>query len=132
MTDEVVSVTPADGLTRAALLMREHDIGALPVLEDSEPVGIVTDRDIVVRALADGADIPRLTVADVMSPVPVFCHADQDVSDAAAIMGDEQIRRLLVADRSGRLVGILSLGDIAEDVSEELAGQALGEISELR
>lgn len=132
MSRPVISATPATTLRDAAEKMRQHDIGALAVLDGSTPVGILTDRDMVLRALAGCSVSPDMPVSAVMSPDPASCFADQDVAEAAALMGDLQIRRLLVRDRSGNLVGILSLGDIAEDASEELAGQALGEIAETR
>lgn len=128
----VICVAPHDRISRAAALMRDHDIGALAVVERTRPVGIITDRDIVLRALTNLAVIREPRMGDLMSPDPVFCFADQTIVEAAAIMGDSQIRRLLVIDRSGHLSGILSVGDIAENASEELAGQALGEITETR
>lgn len=132
MSAPVIWVTPLCTVRQAAMLMRYHQIGALPVLEEGIPVGLVTDRDIVVRVLSGRGATGVATVGDAMTAGPVACFADQGVVDAAAIMGDLQIRRLLVVERSGELVGILSLGDIAEHASEELAGQALGEVREDR
>lgn len=132
MSRPVVTVTPADTIVRAADLMRRQTVGAMPVLDEGRLVGIVTDRDIVMRAVCDRHELRDLTVSDVMSPDPVSCRADQSVAEAAAIMGDRQVRRLLVLDEAGQLAGVLSVGDIAKDVSEELAGQALGEIVEWR
>lgn len=134
MSSPVISVTPDTTIRDAAELMRTHGVGALPVLEDGTPIGIVTDRDIVIRALAArgfslGLDT---SVKDIITRNVITCFADHDVAEAAALMGEERVRRLLVIERSGAPVGILSLGDIAEHVSEELAGQALGEISEAR
>jgi len=128
----VISVVPQDRISWAAALMQDHDIGALAVLDGTRPVGVVTDRDLVVRALTVQDDTRDHTVGDLMSRDPVFCYVDQTIAEAAAIMGDAQIRRLLILDRSGKLAGILSVGDIAENASEELAGQALGEITETR
>lgn len=128
----VISVVPQDRISWAAALMQDHDIGALAVLDGTRPVGIVTDRDLVVRALTVQDDTRDHTVGDLMSRDPVFCYVDQTIAEAAAIMGDAQIRRLLILDRSEKLAGILSVGDIAENASEELAGQALGEITETR
>lgn len=132
MSDPVVSITPTDTIVTAADLMRRHAVGFLPVLEGSRLVGIVTDRDIVIRAISDRHDIGNRPVGDIMSAGPVTCRADQSVADAAALMGEEQVRRLLVLDESQHIVGVLSLDDIARDVSEELAGQVLGEIVEER
>lgn len=128
----VISVVPQDRISWAAALMQDHDIGALAVLDGTRPVGVVTDRDLVVRALTVQDDTRDHTVGDLMSRDPVFCYVDQTIAEAAAIMGDAQIRRLLILDRSEKLAGILSVGDIAENASEELAGQALGEITETR
>ncbi|MEI4235422.1 CBS domain-containing protein, partial [Roseovarius sp. D22-M7] len=131
--------------------MRLHGVGVLPVFDSTEfqqlvgltdeacveghtIVGMVTDRDIVTRGLTDlrsGFD-PDMEVAVIMSRGVVTCYEDQDVLEAVELMGERRIRRLLVLDMSDAPVGILSLGDIAEHVSEELAGHVLGEVSELR
>lgn len=132
MSRPVISVLPVTTVRRAAMLMRRHDIGALPVLVDDCLVGIVTDRDIVVRLLTNQPAAENHPVGDAMTRDPVTCYADQTIAEAAAVMGDEQIRRVPVVDRSHDLVGILSIGDIAENVSETLAGEALGEVSEER
>lgn len=132
MSRPVHSVRPRTTIREAAGLMRKYDVGVLAVEENGLPIGIVTDRDIVIRILPEWPDAGTRPVSDAMSLAPISCFADQDVSLAAVIMGDEQIRRLPVLSRSNRLVGILSIGDIAEDVSEELAGEALGEICEGR
>jgi len=132
MSHPVVSILPQDTLCEAAARMWRHDVGALPVLIGRSPVGMITDRDIVVRALSAAVDIGQRPVSAVMSANPIACFADQEVAEAAALMGDRQARRLLVMDRLGNLVGVLSIGDLAENVSEELAGQVLGEICEKR
>lgn len=134
MSSPVISATVATTIRDAARLMRRHGVGALPVFRDDKPVGIVTDRDIVMRTLAARgfARGPDTSVADIMARDVITCFADQDIAEAAALMGEKQVRRLLVIDRAGAPVGILSLGDIAEHASEELAGQTLGEISEVR
>jgi len=134
MSSPVISATPETTIRDAAELMRANGAGALPVLQDGRPVGIVTDRDIVIRALAArgfarGSDT---SIGDLITRNVITCFADQDASEAAAMMGEARVRRLLVIDRSDATVGILSVGDIAEHVSEELAGQALGEINEAR
>lgn len=132
MTRAVIGATPATTVREAAEMMRSHGIGALPVLDGPKLLGIVTDRDIVIRLLAHHDTAAQMPVSAAMSREPACCLADQDVTEAAARMGDLQIMRLLVVDRSEELVGILSVGDIAENASEELAGQALGEITEKR
>ncbi|MHA7828110.1 MAG: CBS domain-containing protein [Roseovarius sp.] len=134
MSSPVISATPETTIRDAAERMRAYRVGALPVLQYGRPIGIVTDRDIVIRALAvRNFDLGSGTsIRDIITHNVITCFADQDASEAAAVMGEERIRRLLVIDMSGAAVGILSVGDIAEHVSEELAGQALGEISEAR
>lgn len=132
MTIPAITGASDASIREIARLMRDHDIGLIPIVLDGSPVGVLTDRDIVTRILPV-ADVPaEITAARAMSDHPVTCHMDQDVAEAASIMGDNQVRRLLVVDHDDRLVGILSLGDIAENVSEGLAGQALGEVVELR
>ncbi len=134
MSAPVIGATPETTTREAAERMRAHGIGALPVFRNDWPVGIVTDRDIVIRVLAAPTCDPgsQTRVEDIMSPDVITCFEDQDVTEAAAVMGERQVRRLLVVDRSGTPVGMLSVGDIAEHVSEELAGQVLGEIREIR
>lgn len=132
MSEPVISITSEDAIIKAADLMRRHAIGILPVLESWCPVGVITDRDIVIRAVADPERTLDQPVRAVMSPDPISCQADQTIAEAAAVMGDEQVRRVLVLDRSEHLVGVLTVGDIAREVSEELAGQVLGEIVEFR
>lgn len=137
MSSPVISATDATDATtirEAAERMRDEDLGALPFFRNHEILGIVIDRDIVIRALgAVGFALgPDTSVARIMSRDALTCFDDDEVKEAAALMGEQRMRRLLVFDRSGATVGILSLGDIAEHVSEELAGQALGEISEAR
>lgn len=132
MSRPVFGVEPSSTIREAAALMRRHDVGALAVIDRGRPVGMVTDRDMVVAALADAGDAGARSVAEAMSPGPFACHDDQSIAEAAALMGDMQIERLLVLDRNGRLVGIVSVGDIAVKASEVLAGQAIGEICEDR
>jgi len=134
MSSPVISAAAETTIRDAAERMRRHGVGTLPVLQDQAPAGIVTDRDIVTRALGarGGALGPDTRVAAIMTRNVITCLPDGEVADAAALMGEEQLRRLLVVDRAGAALGLLSLGDIAEHVSEELAGQALGEISEAR
>lgn len=132
MSFPVIAAGTATTIHEAANRMRVHGVGALPVFSDRRPIGFVTDRDLVIRALATTGCSPQTPVTEIMSRGVLTCFEDQDVAEAAAIMGDNQIRRLLVIDRSGVPVGMLSLGDIAENVSEELAGQMLGEICEAR
>ena len=130
MRRPVTTVTPDTSVRAAAALMKELGIGVLPVCENGQPIGIVTDRDIVVRW------VPTITVdcaiASLMTRDVVTCRADQTVKHAAHLLADLQIRRLVVVDDLGKIAGMITLGDIANDTSEELAGQTLGEIVEQR
>lgn len=130
MSTPVYRTTLSAPISEAAAKMRKHDVGALVVMDGDEPAGIVTDRDIVVRVLAN--QFKDRPVSDAMSTRIFVCDALQDVAAVSGLMGDHQVRRLLVMDGQNNVVGIVSLADIAEHASEELAGQALGEISECR
>jgi CBS domain-containing protein len=129
MTRDVRLVKPDQPIREAAKLMAELDIGALPVEENDRLVGMITDRDIAVRAVAAGrgADTP---IRDVMSGEIKYCYEDQSVDEVTQNMGELRIRRLPVLNRDKRLVGILSLGDLAIDEgARDEAGEALGGIS---
>ena len=128
MTRGVRTARPDDTIISAAKLMAECDCGALPVEEQDRLVGMITDRDIVVRALAQGRADARIT--DVMSKDIKYCFEDEEVDAVAHNMADIQMRRLPVVDRNKRLVGILSLGDIARTEQWEASASALHGISE--
>ncbi|WP_099826949.1 CBS domain-containing protein [Oceaniglobus indicus] len=132
MRARVSVATPATSIHAVAALLKDRDIGMVPVMDNGRPVGVVTDRDLTIRLLTEtgwSADGP---VSRIMTPHVHSCGPDVDVVEAARLMGEYQVRRLVVCDSDGTLVGIVSLGDIARDASEELAGQALGEIVEYR
>ena len=121
MTREVQLLAPHDTLQEAARRMRDGNIGSLPVAEGDRLVGYVTDRDLVVRGLAQGFS-PDTHVHDVMTDQVLYCFEDEDVEDVAANMAQNQVRRLPVLSRDKRLVGIVALGDLAirgEDASAE-------------
>ena len=106
-------------------------VGSLPVCENDRLVGMLTDRDIVVRAIADGCDTKTTTAREIMTPDIVYCFEDQDVQEAARLMEQNQIRRLVVLNRDKRLVGIVSLGDLAVETGDEhLTGKTLEKVSE--
>lgn len=131
MTPGVEVIDSGSTLHEAAAKMKARDIGPLPVCDNGRLVGVLTDRDITVRATAEGEDPTVIRVRDVMTPEVVYCFEDDLVSEAARVMQEKQVRRLVVLDRDRRLVGIVSLGDLAvETGDEELAGQTLGEVSE--
>lgn len=132
MQTKVTTLAPDTSIRAAAALMEACDIGLLPVCQDGCTIGVVTDRDIVLRMMSrHGADSDG-PVSHVMSRPVVECAATDSVAHAAALMGDHQIRRLIVRGEDGKIAGIVSVGDIARDASETIAGEALGEIVELR
>ncbi|BAD75375.1 CBS domain-containing protein [Geobacillus thermoleovorans] len=129
MSTDVQYCTPLDNLYEAAVKMRDFNVGAIPIIDDGRLVGMITDRDIVVRGMAEKR--PGSTaVTEVMSRDLVTLSPDDSVQKAADMMARHQIRRLPVVE-NGRLVGIISLGDLATNrYSDERAGRALSEISE--
>ena len=132
MTAEVLTVPPDTSLMEAAQLMRDSDLGPLPVCDrDGRVMGVLTDRDITIRATALGKD-PRVTpVESVMTPEAVCCLETDDVTRAAELMQSAQLRRLLVVAADGRLAGIVSLGDLAlQESGDALIGQTLERVSE--
>ncbi|HEX8823085.1 MAG TPA: CBS domain-containing protein [Archangium sp.] len=131
MTPDAVAAHPGTTLMAAAEMMRLLNVGSLPIIEGERVVGIVTDRDIVVRGLALGLEPRGACVADVMTRNVVTCSVDEDVEDVARQMRDLQVRRLLVVDEQERLIGIVSLGDLAMEMEDQaLAGRVLEGISE--
>jgi len=129
MTAHARCVSPDNTLVEAAGLMRELDVGSLPVCEGDRLVGMITDRDMAIRAIAHGLDPNITVVADVMSPGVAHVSADQSVEQAARLMQERGIRRLPVLDRMQRLVGILSLGDMAVSSNPAFSGFTLREVS---
>jgi CBS domain-containing protein len=130
MSRQVAVATPSDTLQRAAKAMIELDCGALPVGENDRLVGVITDRDIAIRAVAEGLDPTTTTVREIMSDDVKYCFEDESVDHIADNMANEQIRRLPVVDRNKRLVGIVSLGDIATKGESAVGGDALRGISQ--
>lgn len=131
MTSEVKVIKPETSLQDAAGFMRELSIGALPVCDGQKLIGMLTDRDIVVRGVAQGLDAATATAAECMTAEITFCFDDEELETARGLMKDQQIRRLPVVDREKQLVGILSLGDLAIKTDEVLqAGETVREISE--
>jgi CBS domain-containing protein len=130
MTRDPACVAPDATLGEVATLMKQEDCGSIPVARDGKLVGIVTDRDIVVRGIAAGKDARTTKVSEVMSADPVCIGPDDDVREAERVMADRQIRRLPVVD-DGKLSGIVVLGQIARrERSEERVGETLESISQ--
>lgn len=129
MTRDVRMVRPDQTVREAAQLMAQMDIGALPVQDSDRLIGMITDRDIAVRGVAEGKS-GETRVRDVMTNEIKYCYEDQTVEEVTRNMGEQRIRRLPVMNRDKRLVGILSLGDLArEESSQDEAGEALCGIS---
>jgi CBS domain-containing protein len=129
MTKGVEVVRPDETLQEAARKMKSIDVGPLPVCDGDRLIGMITDRDIIVRATAEGRDPKTTPVKDAMTPNVVTVYEDQDIDEAAALMKERQIRRLAVLDRNKKLVGILSLGDLAEEAGAKTSGRVLESVS---
>lgn len=129
MTAHPRCIAPDNTLVEAAGLMRQLDVGALPICDRDRVVGMVTDRDIVLRGTAEGRDPNTATVSEVMSPGIVSIFADQSVEEATRVMESKQIRRLPVLNRTRRLVGMVSLGDVATSSNPAFSGTALRDVS---
>jgi len=129
MTSEVRVASPDQTIREAAQLMAELDAGALPVAENDRLVGMITDRDIAVRAVAEGlpADTP---ISEIMSHEVLYCFEDQALDDVARNMGQVQVRRLPVVNRDKRLVGIVSFADLARTEQPTTVGRAVSHVSE--
>jgi len=122
-------VAPNATLQQVASKMRDHDVGAIPVCEGGKPIGMVTDRDIAVRVLANGKDAAKLVAKDVMSRNVVFCRDTEDAEDAIRLMEVNQVRRLPVLNEAQKLVGMVSLGDISHALSQDLTGEVTKAVS---
>lgn len=129
MTPNPRTVSPNDSIQSAARVMRDEDTGVVPVVDNGKPVGVITDRDIVVRAVAEDREMNR-PVRDIVTTELVAVHPDMSVEEATELMSEHQVRRLPVIDND-RLVGIVSIGDIAvKEGKDGRVGDALQHISE--
>ena len=129
MTPNPTTVSPNDSIQSAARVMRDEDTGVVPVVDNGKPVGVITDRDIVVRAVAEDREMNR-PVRDIVTTELVAAHPDMSVQEATELMSEHQVRRLPVIDND-RLVGIVSIGDIAvKEGKDGRVGDALQHISE--
>jgi CBS domain-containing protein len=128
MSKDVISLYVEDTVEHAAMLMREHNIGSIPVRSEDKVVGIVTDRDIIMRCVAEGSDMKMQNVREIMTSNPVLGDVNINTDDAARIMSERQIRRLPIVSNN-ELVGMISLGDFAVEPNlHKEASEALSEI----
>jgi len=131
MTREIQHVRPDESAMDAAVKMRDLDIGSLPVYDGMRLHGMISDRDLAVRLVAENKDPRSTPVMNIMSPEVISCHEDDDVDEAALLMQRRLVRRLVVMDHQGRLKGIVSLGDVATQQSnEELVAETIEQVSE--
>jgi CBS domain-containing protein len=134
MTRDPASSVPGDSISRVAQVMKEQDVGSVPVVDSPESrklMGIVTDRDLVVKVLAGGRGIENATVRDAMTSNPASCRDTDDVERAVKLMADRQVRRMPIVDGEGRLVGIIAQADVATRVNRDhKTGELVEAISE--
>ena len=130
MTSNVEVIHPEDTLQTAAEKMRNRDIGFLPVCDGDRLIGVLSDRDLIIRALAEGLDSKTIIGRDLVTSPAIYCFDDQSVDEAARIMHDNQIRRLVILSHDKRMVGVISLGDLAMSADDKLTGDVLQSVSE--
>jgi CBS domain-containing protein len=129
MHSGVESHSPSTPIPTIAKTMKDKDIGAVPIMDKGRVVGIVTDRDIAVRALADGKDAAKLSAKDIMSKNVACCRATDTAQAAAQLMETRQVRRLPVLDRDSKIVGMVCLGDLAHAAPIALSGEVVKAVS---
>lgn len=130
MTSQVTCANPNTSLRELAKIMKQEDVGSVPVCDQQRLMGIVTDRDIVIRAVAQGQDVNSMKASEAMSTDVTMIGPDADIHEAADLMSKQQIRRLPVVEQ-GKIIGILALGDLAvEQIHVNEAGEALSDISQ--
>ena len=122
-------VGPQTSVTEIAKKMRELDVGSIPVGENDRLIGMVTDRDIICRGVANGRDVNNLTARDVMTKGIVYCRGGDSIDEALGLMESKQIRRLPVIDDNKRMIGMLSFGDISHAAPSKLAGELMAAVS---
>lgn len=130
MTKDVQTVTPDTALKEAAQIMKERDFGSVPVVEGRKPIGVITDRDIAIRGVAEGRDPSSTKVSDVMTKELVAVHETDDLQEAERLMHDRQLRRLPVLNEQGELVGYLAMAKVARTESPEQAGKVIQGVSQ--
>ena len=130
MTSEVEVIHPNDTLQTAARKMHDRDIGFLPVCDGDRLIGVLTDRDLITRGLAEGMESKAMLGRDLVTSPAIYCFDDQNVNEAAKLMHDNQIRRLVILSRDKRMVGVVSLGDLAMNIDDKKSGDVLQSVSE--
>lgn len=131
MTKDVECISPDATLKEAASRMKSLNIGFLPVCDKDQPVGVITDRDLTIRALAEGRDVKKTKAKDVMTEDVFYCFDDQEAEECASYMSEKEVRRILILNRDNKLVGVISLGDLAQaKIEEKVAAETLRNISE--
>ena len=131
MSKNVEYIGPETPIATAAQKMRDKDIGFIPVCDNDRIVGTLTDRDLVIRAIAQGRDCRNAQAREVMTQEVFYCYSDENVEHVGEVMRENEVRRMLILDRQKRLVGVVSLGDIAKaSGNTTLAGVTLGQIAE--
>jgi CBS domain-containing protein len=131
MTTDFHMIDSTDSLTQAAEKMKSLNVGFLPIKEGTRLIGLITDRDIVIRALAENLDPLSTQVKDIISSEILYCYEDDSIEEAARLMENNQVRRLIVVNHDQVPVGIISLGDIAVRAGQEcLSGEILERVSE--
>ena len=131
MTKDPASCSASETVTKVAGLMKQHDVGSVPVVESDRLVGIVTDRDIVLKIVAGGRNPEQATVKEAMTPNPVSCKEDDDLEYALRVMKERQVRRMPIVDGRGRLTGIIAQADVATRVHKDAkTGELVEAISE--
>ena len=131
MTKDPASCNASETVTKVASLMKQHDVGSVPVAESDRLVGIVTDRDIVLKVVAAGRNPEQTSVRDAMTPNPVCCKEDDDLEHALKLMKERQVRRMPIVDGSGRLSGIIAQADVATRLNKDAkTGELVEAISE--
>jgi CBS domain-containing protein len=128
MTADVKTAAPSQSLTDVARLMKQEDVGSVPVVDGERLVGVVTDRDIVVRGIADGSDPHAIKAGDIASRDVVTVRPDDDLDAALRLMAQHQVRRLPVVD-DGQLIGVVAQADVAQEAKEKDVGHVVEEIS---
>ena len=130
MTENPRTVKKGESVVEAAKLMRSEDAGVVPIVEGDRLVGVVTDRDIAIRVVAEGKDVSSTTVDEIASQNLVTIDPQQDLDEALRLMAQHRVRRLPVVEEDGRLVGIVAQADVARHADSSRTGEVVGEISE--